>query len=225
MEYSALIGYEIVRDFYKAILKEVEKLGGTEEDMIEVLEITNKHELSKLVARVLTHTYDVKEMSWMSIVMSSETIESVKLNALQYINNDIDLIEIAKANVELPHGAVSLGTSKNSGKLNRPWPEQPNIVSNVLSKLSYDSLLKLIDGEDPDNLTDEGLMRAALSTCIYTSLYNRTSEIIKKTNSLAVLSQLNLNKDIRDLPDTYTVALGRMRELNLNSTSIVLYWI
>lgn len=226
MDQSALFGNEIVSDFYKFTLREVKKLGGIEEDMIEVLEIKNRHKLSQLIARVITGTCDVKEMSWVGIAKSKDLEERVKLNALDHITIDKALEEVALANIEVPHGAISFGLSnKNSKMLGSPWPEQPRVVYVAIFKLQEESILKLIDREDYNELTDEGLMRAFIPRClvgdkITTRLCRGMEKVVERTNSRAILSQLNLDRHPRDLGNIYMLAFKRMKELELTNIKL-----
>lgn len=225
MEQSALIGNEIVSDFYKFILKEVEKLGGTEEDMIEVLNIRNKKVLSCLIAKVITKTCSVKEMSWMCIAKSEDLEEGVKLNALGHITIDKALEEIICANIEFPSETVSFGLSRDNKVLSGPWPEQSKVIKTAISKLPDEFILKIIKREDSFDSTDEGLMRAVISRClvkgeITTRFYMEVRKIVKRTNSRAILSQLNLDKHIRNLDDIYTFAFNRMNELKLGGVRL-----
>lgn len=220
---QTLDGYKTIGALYKIIKTEYKFIGGKEEGLIKMIKeykptILDEDSPFALMAQVLTGTCTVKSMSWKEIVLNEKIDMGVRLNAVRQIENEYDLKEIAYNNIILPEKS----TLKKEG-LGKPWFFS-KIVTLAISQLSNTLILELINSEALTGVyRGEGLMRCAIQVCADSNenedLYSKAIEIVKHTNSIKVLSQLNLETEALDdnpyLGKLYEVANKRIDELGL----------
>lgn len=223
---KALGGHQKIGDFFCLILREVEKLGGSEDSLLNLIKTQGENELPHLVARVLTNTARIDTMDWELIARSKDCCENVRVNALEHIDNESVLLDIAKADIEQVHESSSYVKKQISsrhqatteGRLSHCLMCNFNVVIAVISKLSARSIVRILQ-DKPLDFVSECLIREAVTYACQgwnKELKKQVLEIIKTTDNIAILSQLNNDNSLGQGSDTIRIAQKRIAELGLH---------
>lgn len=218
---KVLSNHQKIGDFFRLILKEVEGLGGSEEDMLAVIEKQGKNKLPHLIARVITNTARVKKMDWEAIARSKNCSEEVRAAALDYINDETVLKSIITAEImeeyeSSPNYILSRHEGTKKGHLDTGWVLNFGMAHCAISRFSRESVIQILKSE-PSDFVAECFIRIAI---VYAcegwdrKLKEQALEIIKNTKNLAILSQLNNDNGMGQGDETSQLVRKRIAEIS-----------